>query len=194
MSHSKTQQHRADPTRLKILKAATKLFAKHGYSGTAVGKIAEKAGVNHSLIFFHFTNKQTLWQTVKESIGDQDFVIPPPLVNQDFRSYLEMMMRQLFQAFYKNPDLMMILNWQRLEARKQPIGVGRNSRTETLINTIQQYQRQGEICPDIPPEFVLNLILTNAGSPDLLNNALLRKNKEQYMEFCIAAIYKAVTL
>jgi AcrR family transcriptional regulator len=47
-------------TRDKILKAAQKLFAHHGYDGTTTKELAEKAGIAEGTLFRHFTNKKAI--------------------------------------------------------------------------------------------------------------------------------------
>jgi len=45
-------------TKLKILKAAEKLFAEKGFDGSRVDDIAENAGVNKALIYYYFKSKR----------------------------------------------------------------------------------------------------------------------------------------
>jgi len=51
-------------TRARILEAAERLFADKGYSETSVGDIAKSAGVNKALIYYYFTSKDELLQTL----------------------------------------------------------------------------------------------------------------------------------
>jgi AcrR family transcriptional regulator len=53
-----------------IIKTATRLFAKKGFYKTSTIEIAEKAGVAHGTIFYHFKNKEgILYEIIKRS-GD----------------------------------------------------------------------------------------------------------------------------
>jgi AcrR family transcriptional regulator len=56
--------HRQPKTELnthdKILQAAQKLFARHGYDGTTTKELAEKAGIAEGTLFRHFTNKKAI--------------------------------------------------------------------------------------------------------------------------------------
>jgi AcrR family transcriptional regulator len=47
-------------THEKILKAAQKLFARHGYDGTTTKELAEKAGIAEGTLFRHFANKKAI--------------------------------------------------------------------------------------------------------------------------------------
>lgn len=54
--------------RKRILQAATNLFLTQGFLATKTRHIAERAGVNEALIFYHFKNKQNLRWTVLEDV------------------------------------------------------------------------------------------------------------------------------
>ncbi len=51
-------------TQERILSAAVRLFASKGYSRTSVGAIAQAAGVSRSAVFWHFSDKATLFEEV----------------------------------------------------------------------------------------------------------------------------------
>ena len=50
----------------KILDAATAEFSKKGLAGARVDKIAQKAGVNKAMIYYHFDSKENLYRQVLE--------------------------------------------------------------------------------------------------------------------------------
>lgn len=53
--------------RKSILKAAAKLFMKHGMAGTTMDDIAEKAGVSKLTVYNHFGRKEDLFDSVIRS-------------------------------------------------------------------------------------------------------------------------------
>jgi AcrR family transcriptional regulator len=57
------RQH-GERTRARILSAARREFARGGYAGARIETIARKAGVNKSLIFYYFQNKDGLSRAV----------------------------------------------------------------------------------------------------------------------------------
>lgn len=71
MSH---RQAAAEDKLNRILAAATNLFAKKGYHGTAVPEIASAAGVGAGTIYRYFTNKEALVNAVfiqsKQQLGE----------------------------------------------------------------------------------------------------------------------------
>jgi len=50
----------------KIYQAADALFCEAGYSGVSIRDIAQRAGVNKALVFYHFGNKDELFAKVLE--------------------------------------------------------------------------------------------------------------------------------
>ena len=49
-----------------ILDAALAVMAEHGYHGTSVRDIAERAGVSPAALYHHFTSKQQVLATIME--------------------------------------------------------------------------------------------------------------------------------
>jgi AcrR family transcriptional regulator len=53
---------RKEATQARIVGAAIGLFAERGYERTSISAIAERAGVSRSAVFWHFGDKETLFQ------------------------------------------------------------------------------------------------------------------------------------
>lgn len=62
------QQQRSLRTKQKLLDAALEAFSENGFKGTSTRDIAERAGVHHPLISYHFKNKEELWRTAADRI------------------------------------------------------------------------------------------------------------------------------
>ena len=54
----------AEQTRLKIIAAALELFSRNGYSNTTLAMIADSAGFSRGPIYWHFKNKDELYEAV----------------------------------------------------------------------------------------------------------------------------------
>jgi TetR/AcrR family transcriptional regulator, fatty acid metabolism regulator protein len=54
----------ATDKRTRILDAAIRVFAEHGYHGARVGDIAEDAGVAHGLLYHYFASKDDVLRTI----------------------------------------------------------------------------------------------------------------------------------
>jgi len=51
-------------TRKKIIEAAAAEFAGSGLAGARIDRIAERAGVNKAMIYYHFASKEKLYQAI----------------------------------------------------------------------------------------------------------------------------------
>ena len=57
---------KAERTRAAILAAAERLFAQRGYAATRLEDVAEAVGVKRAALFYHFRDKQELYDAVVE--------------------------------------------------------------------------------------------------------------------------------
>ncbi len=55
-------------TREKILKVATKLFAKYGFAGTSMDDIADRVGIRKASLYHHFSSKQEIYEELIERV------------------------------------------------------------------------------------------------------------------------------
>jgi TetR/AcrR family transcriptional regulator len=62
------QQQRSVVTQQKLLDAAIEAFSENGFKGTSTRDIADRAGVHHPLITYHFRNKDQLWRAATDRI------------------------------------------------------------------------------------------------------------------------------
>jgi len=54
--------------RPRILAAAIEAFARHGFEGVGPRHVAELAGLNHSLVTYHFGSMEELWKEAVSSL------------------------------------------------------------------------------------------------------------------------------
>src|SRR5215467_4425134 len=60
----------AEPPRRQMLAAAIDCFARHGYQGTSIDRIAREAGVTKGALYYHFRDKEDLLFAVTERVGE----------------------------------------------------------------------------------------------------------------------------
>ena len=65
------EQARAVETRLTILKAALSEFADKGFDAASLRVIADRTGIQHPLITYHYRTKEILWKAVAEHVFEQ---------------------------------------------------------------------------------------------------------------------------
>jgi len=58
---------KSDQTKDKIMAAALDEFATKGFAGTRVDQIAQAAGVNKAMIYYHFSGKEDLFKELFQS-------------------------------------------------------------------------------------------------------------------------------
>lgn len=58
-------------SRERILNAAERLFAEHGFDKTSVDSIAVESGVNKAVIYYHFESKAEIVRTIFELLLDR---------------------------------------------------------------------------------------------------------------------------
>ena len=56
-----TGQDKRRANRARILQAARKVFAQHGYHGATIGEIAGEAGLSNGAVYYNFANKEDLF-------------------------------------------------------------------------------------------------------------------------------------
>ncbi len=59
----------SEQTRLHILTAARREFARHGVTRTTLQRIAAAAGVTRGAVYWHFTNKLALFRAMREQVS-----------------------------------------------------------------------------------------------------------------------------
>lgn len=65
---ARKQQQRSIVTQQKLLDAAIEAFSENGFKGTSTRDIADRAGVHHPLITYHFKNKDQLWRAAANQV------------------------------------------------------------------------------------------------------------------------------
>lgn len=188
----------AERTLKKILSAARKLFVKNGFSGASIGKIAEKAQVNQSLIYHYFSNKAELWKRVKDDLllnlssSDQEI---PYLDFENLDDFLTYLVRDRFDYYIKNPDIVRMLQWQQLEEDDQELTGLKGEKVENWLETIQKLQKKKEIDPEIAAKTVFTLIVGAAWSGIIFYPGILTQNfkeQEEYISTTIKLLKKAI--
>jgi AcrR family transcriptional regulator len=100
-----------DERRIKILAAATRIFARKGYDGASMSGIATAAGVTKPVIYDHFASKDALFETLLRSIRD-DLLAKGNAIGRSAASE-ELKFRAAIDAFFafveNQPEAAMIL-------------------------------------------------------------------------------------
>lgn len=144
----KTVQTRkvADKTRKIILKAASKLFAAHGYAGTATNAIAKTAKLNEALIFHHFGNKENLWHATKNYLIESISEVPSiNMAPNSFKELLEDILAQRIFLFTKCPRLIRFIQWQQLEINQAKLITSNRFSPDNWVEPLLYLQGKNKI-------------------------------------------------
>lgn len=65
------RRRRGEDVREKVLQAALECFGAFGFEGASTRAVAERAGISHTLVLYHFQSKENLWiATVEHALAD----------------------------------------------------------------------------------------------------------------------------
>jgi AcrR family transcriptional regulator len=93
-------------SREKILDAASQAFAEGGFAGARVDEIANRAGVNKAMLYYHFGDKRTLYtEVLARNFGRIEtalaaVLLPKGTAAEDLKSLITAVVR----AVSENPD------------------------------------------------------------------------------------------
>jgi AcrR family transcriptional regulator len=68
---ARDQEARPDASRRQLVEIAIDCFARHGFQGTSIDRIARAAGLTKGALYYHFRDKEELLlEAVKDRIGE----------------------------------------------------------------------------------------------------------------------------
>jgi AcrR family transcriptional regulator len=110
----------AQATRDNILRAATKVFAKHGYDGGSVEKISKAAKSFDRMIYYYFGSKEGLYVAVIEEtyrrFNEAESALALDL-SQPVESLVKVV-RFIVHYYRSNPEFVTLLNTENLHRGK----------------------------------------------------------------------------
>ena len=163
------QQQRSVRTRQKLLDAALEAFSENGFKGTSTRDIADRAGVHHPLITYHFKNKETLWRASADQVFS-DFAATLTAARRESageppRERMATMIRTYVRYAARNPALHKLLlqessrasgrlDWL-VEMHLRPV-------YEAVVEELAPLQREG-LAPQGNTALLFNLIRVASG-------------------------------
>ncbi|MBC7691463.1 MAG: TetR/AcrR family transcriptional regulator [Methylotenera sp.] len=102
-------------TREALLSAARTVFARRGYDGATVKELAEAAGVNVSLVSYHFEGKENLYRACVERFGIDrlaaaERMLKVPESVEDLRLRIQLFCEEFLLCHVQEPDLSTIIH------------------------------------------------------------------------------------
>ncbi len=140
------RERSAQATRDAILRAAIKVFAKHGFSGGSVEKISKAAKSVDRMIYYYFGNKEGLFVAVIDEIYRRfdEAEAGLELDTGDPVGALRTMIRFVVRYYREHPEFVSLLNSENLHRGRH---VGRSMRARPhaspAIGTTERVLRSG---------------------------------------------------
>jgi TetR/AcrR family transcriptional regulator len=166
---ARKQQQRSIVTQQKLLDAAVEAFSENGFKGTSTRDIADRAGVHHPLITYHFKNKDQLWRAAADRIF-REFNIALVKATSDIpedepRKRAETFIRTYVRYAHRQPALHKFilqesshpsarLDWL-VENHLKPL-------FEIVVKSLRELQEIG-VAPPGDPALLFNMIRVSAG-------------------------------
>ncbi|MCQ4324063.1 TetR family transcriptional regulator [Stutzerimonas stutzeri] len=161
----------AEQTRRKVIAAALELFSRNGYSNTTLAMIAQAAGFSRGPIYWHFKNKDELYQAVltfsqeplerlierSRKLGADPLAAIGHFVREWFRLLLEdRWYRQSFEILLNKTEL----TAQMASTLKRERKLTRDM-VQLLEELIEQAQREQRIGAQQPPRSLAVLLYSS---------------------------------
>ena len=156
-------------TQQKLLDAAVEAFSENGFKGTSTRDIADRAGVHHPLITYHFKNKDQLWRAAADRIF-REFNIALVKATSDIpedepRKRAETFIRTYVRYAHRQPALhKFILQESSHPSARLDWLVGNHLRPlfEIVVKSLRELQEIG-VAPPGDPALLFNMIRVSAG-------------------------------
>lgn len=154
----------ADQTQLssaeRILGTAEQIFARSGFVGTRVDEIAKAASINKRMIYYHFGNKEGLYQAVLEKNLAPLVEMSLDLLHEENMHPAQTFRRLLFNYFdflASHRLYVRLISWEICAhgVRLSSLGIRRQTIDE-VVSYFESAQRQGYVRPDLE---VRNLVV-----------------------------------
>ncbi len=157
-SSRETPVRDAEATKQRILLASRAEFARHGYSGARISRIARDAKANKRMLYYYVGNKDALYLEALEA-GYRDIRTAemelhledlPPL------EAIERLVRFTWDYFVANPEFIAMLNTENLHKAKHlkrstKIGATNSPVVATVARILQKGERAGILRGGIDP-------------------------------------------
>ncbi len=117
MPPSQPVQRNPDRTRRRILQAAIRLFAQHGFHAVSVDQIVGKARVNKRMVYHYFGSKDALFEAALSEVYKRIEEIEFHAVERGRspREKLSRLLESYFEFLDVEPEFTRLLQWENLE-------------------------------------------------------------------------------
>jgi TetR/AcrR family transcriptional regulator len=110
-------QRNPDRTRRRLLQAAIKLFAAHGFHAVSVDQIVALARVNKRMVYHYFGSKDALFEAALSEVYKRIETVEFHAVERGRtpREKLSRLLESYFEFLDQQPEFTRLLQWENLE-------------------------------------------------------------------------------
>lgn len=166
---ARKQQQRSVRTQRKLLDAALEAFSENGFKGTSTREIADRAGVHHPLITYHFKNKEELWRAATDRVFSRftAFLLQARAEadGQSPRERMASMIRAYVRYAAQQPALHKLMLQESSQSSSRLdwlVQMHLKPLYEVVVDEIEQLQKIG-VAPAGNPALLFNLIRVSSG-------------------------------
>jgi AcrR family transcriptional regulator len=160
------RSERPEPSRKQLMSAAIDCFARLGYQGTSIDRIARDAGVTKGAVYYHFRDKEELlFAAVKDQVGGfEKDVLKATTPPQDALTSLKRVVDScFFHATVSNHRRFIItLMVEALDTNPRLSSEFRNILRRMrgfLVSVVRDGQVNGTLRADVEPERVAAVLM-----------------------------------
>jgi AcrR family transcriptional regulator len=159
-----TSGAKAQVVKVRILKAATRLFGAQGYEATSIQAIAEAVGVRKQSLLHHFPSKEELHQAVIEaSVMHWRDELPKLLSHVRGEDRFSAMVTALLTFFQEDPNRARLMLREMLD-RPEELRTKLREHLSPYVKLLSDYIRMGQtsglIRPEVDPEsYVVQVLM-----------------------------------
>ena len=195
--------------RKRILEAATEEFARFGLSGARIDRIADAAGANKRMLYYHVGNKEDLYLAVlegayekiraEERTLDLEHLEPPEAIKT--------LITFTWNYFLRNPEFLALLNSENMSRAKH---LKRSTKVKSMhspfVEMIRTVVRRGVASGDFqasvdPVQLYISIAglcffyLSNSATLSVIfgRDLLNRESKDERLNHMVALVLAALT-
>ena len=159
---------KSDPrpdSRSAILEAATEEFAEHGFDGTRIEHVADRAGFNKALVYKHFVSREGLFEAVLDAL----FAKRQAVLRRLPKTVDEVLVAWS-RANLADPSFCKLIMREALEHRgTEPVRMeDRHDYYQAQIDMVRDLQKTGALPEGLEPKYLFLALLAVVTLPAFL--------------------------
>jgi AcrR family transcriptional regulator len=155
------------PSKGRILLAAQKEFAARGFAGARMEAIARAAGCNKAMLFYYFSSKEGLYQTILKEVMGEFFTKIKGLIGPELtpETFMEKFPELYIELFAGHPDFVRIVAFDLIHNPENICAIMSgiiaqmtDFKPHPLFELIRRWHGQGLVTEPDPLQFMMNIV------------------------------------